>query len=91
MSTKVKAEPDTEECLTLNVSVQNNRDLEKVCPTTEVLGQFDRINYRMRCDCIEYEVYSIYDSIYTILENSKGSGHYELQKSPVCCRRSIHI
>lgn len=46
ISTKANTKPDTEELLTLNVSVQNNGDLEALCRKVEVLGQFDRINDR---------------------------------------------
>lgn len=43
---KQKTEPDTEECLPLNVSLQNNWDFEEVCPTPDVLGQFDIMTAR---------------------------------------------
>lgn len=58
---KIK-EPDTEERLTLNVSLQNNGDLEG-------RAQFGRITRSTRCDFTEDEKFQ--ESIDTILETAR--------------------
>lgn len=41
ISSKEKTEPDTEECITLNASIE---DLDEVYPTAEILGKYHEVS-----------------------------------------------